>query len=199
MSAPRRMRFAVLLLVAAAGCGDDEEEEKGLQSGLEGIHGIQTWTQNATGCDAEGQSVLETKQQKKLAVQIQSFGVQFLLVVPCTDAVDCADALGAGPFAALLGGAVFNEGSDSAGWVGASTVWGFSEGRCLGKVLEHQLTGEAKETVRLETRGFRVDIPAESEAACDAETVEAAAASQPCEGLEVITGVYENEPPPPPQ
>lgn len=199
MSALRRMPFAVLLLLAVAGCGDDEAEDKGLKSGLEGIYAIQTWTINSMGCDAEGQSVLETEPRKKLAVQVQTFGNEYLLTVPCSDAADCAEVLGSGPFAVLFGGAAFIEGSDSAGWTGTSTSWIFSDGRCVGQVLEHQLTGKAKETVRLETRGSSVDIPADSEAACDGEKVEAAAASQPCAGLQVITGVYENEPPPPPE
>ena len=42
-------------------------------------------------------------------------------------------------------------------------------------------------------------VPAESEEACDSALVDSAAASSPCEALQVITGTYESEPPPPPQ
>jgi hypothetical protein len=189
---------AVLSLAFVAGCGDDEPEEpEGLTTGLRGIYAIDTWTRNEAGCDAEGASILDTQSSKKLAIKIGStFGAELLVAVPCSDADSCAQNADAGVFAAFAGGALFEEGSDAAGWDTDGSTHSPLEGTCDGSYFTQRLEGAGDKRVKLSTRSIATTFPATGmgmDADCTLESARMSAAGKPCEELEVLTATYEGE------
>src|SRR5262245_8030913 len=106
----RRLSFLLTLALAApaAGRGDDG-------SALGGLSTIDTWTENLTGCDAEGDSILETQGSTALYLKNESFfGEDFLNGVMCTDVEDCATK--AADDTIYLDRFAFTEGNDDDGY-----------------------------------------------------------------------------------
>jgi hypothetical protein len=171
------------------GCGGDS----GLSTSLEGIYSITTKTVNETGCDSEGDSVLEAQNNKMLYVQIQEFFVQFLSAIECLDLAGCRED--AGGESMILGGYTFAGGNDSDGWIGESTG-AFSdfdnEGKCTGYVIDIKMTSTGEGTIKIESRR-RESLPfdKDSEGFCDTDDAHAAAEGQPCVQYEVITAQFE--------
>lgn len=205
----RAARFAcslalVALPLAAGGCGGDEEpEEEGLTTNLRGIYAIDTWTDNQAGCEAEGESVLESMMNKKLAIKLDGFlGVDFLVAAPCADPDDCAERASAGIFGGLFGGsALFEKGSDAAGWDGTGSSHFVNNGMCEGTYFTQRLEVIGDKRVKVETKTFSTTFAAEGPMMddCPLESAKKAAEGKPCETLTVITATYETTLADPPQ
>ncbi len=121
----------------------------------EGIYDIDTWTNNATACDAEGDSILDTQGATALYVKVENFlGQKFVNVNTCSDVADCetmasdADTIHVGQWG-------FSDGSDGDGW---SYNWytafdNFDDDtKCDGTRHETLFTSPADGAVRLEAR-----------------------------------------------
>jgi hypothetical protein len=193
-----------LLVVPLACGGDDEEpEETGLTTDLRGIYTINTWTENQAGCDAEGASVLDMMSNKKLAIKLtEFFGVDLLIAAPCADPTDCAEKAEAGLFGGLFGGAaLFDKGSDAAGWDGNGSSHIINNGVCEGTYFTQRMEVTGDKRVKVETKIFDTTFPAEGAgdaAECPLESAKKAAEAVPCKTLAVITATYEQplaEPP----
>jgi hypothetical protein len=185
------------LAISSAGCGDDEPEDTGPSTKLRGIYAIDTWTSNDAACDVEGPSILEMASSTKLAIKLDSsFGVDFLVAVPCSDPDSCANNAAAGLFAGFAGGALLNEGSDEAGWDGEGSSHSVDNGTCTGSYFTQRLTVIGDKRVRLETKVFETTFPvsgggSSSDGDCPLESARKAAEGQPCKSLEALTATYE--------
>jgi len=187
-----------LLALSPLGCGGDEEpEETGLTTGLRGIYAIDTWTDNQAGCDAEGPSVLDMMTNKKLAIKLTGFlGVDILVAAPCADPTDCAERAEAGIFGGLFGGsAIFDKGSDGAGWDGEGSSHTINNGACEGTYFTQRMEVTGDKRVTVTTKTFETTFPAEGTAGdsgdCPLESAKKAAEGKPCQTLTVITATYE--------
>ncbi|MEZ4366028.1 MAG: hypothetical protein R2939_07045 [Kofleriaceae bacterium] len=162
------------VLVAVAACGGLTEQE--------GIYDVATWTENPTGCDAEGPSVAAAHAPHVFLRADSFFGQDFINVVECSDLGDCRTRA-AETDTLELGGNIFDEGNDDDGWRGRIVSAFGSGGTCGGTVDDGTLTTTAT--------GFRIehqrrDVTFEA-SDCTTEAAEAAAAAAPCSSLEVIT------------
>jgi hypothetical protein len=187
-----------LLALAPSACGGDDEDQEqvGLTTKLRGIYAIDSWTSNEAGCDAEGASVLEMMSNKKLAVKLtEFFGVELVIAVPCADATSCAEDAEAGIFGIFAGAALFDRGSDAAGWDGDGSSHAVNNGVCEGNYFTQRMEVIGDKRVKVETRTFEATFPAEGTNGdsfdCPLESAKKAAAGQPCETLTVITATYE--------
>jgi len=177
------MRATILGVIAMGmlGCSDS-----GLSTDLEGTYTIATWTENTTGCAAEGASILAQQSDTALYIEPDSFfGQDFINAVRCTDVADCmtkqADTT------IFLGGWTFDAGSDSEGWTGGSVFAGVNGTMCEGEYTEHRLTGTAG-AIKIESRTqMTAPFPQDKDGFCDTDAAKAAAAGMPCIKLEVVT------------
>ncbi len=175
--------LAALLLsssIAATACGS------GSLTDLEGVYSITTWTDNQSGCDAEGPSVAMGREPFFYIKSENFLGSKFVNVVNCADVADC-QAKATDKDTLHLGGFAFEEGSDSSGWT-AHSAFGFgSNNMCMGDVSDVIMTS-GDGTVRIESRST---MSAPYTGNCDDDAAaEAAAAGQPCSSLEVVTATF---------
>jgi hypothetical protein len=180
------MRISLFCVLALAACGGGS----GGGSSKQGIYTVDTWTRNATACDAEGASVKATHDPLFYLKNENFLGVTFVNVNGCNDAADCKmlandkDTIHIGQFG-------FDEGSDSSGWK-THNAFGFaSQGQCQGDVTDATLTFSGT-SVRIESRTvdakpFPVSTGSDE---CPDEKVEQNAAGQPCTELEVMTATF---------
>jgi len=178
----------ITILVAATtillGCGDDGSK-------LLGVYSLDTWTENDASCDAEGPSVLESSGSTHFFVkEVSFFGTTFLNAALCPDLADCQQRAAESDTIELGDSSYgFDSGSDSAGWTGGGTIAGGSGDSCSGEVFDYVLTdeGEGMVRIRVETREVS-GFPTDSDGFCDTDAAREAAAEQPCDRLEVLTG-----------
>lgn len=188
-------RFGISLLALATqiwffaltGCSGS-----GLGTALQGIYQISSWTENNSGCAAEGPSILADNTNKYLWLKLQNFFVDFLAGVGCPDLTTCRKDAKEG-FIPLFGSWIFSEGSDTAGWKGnfiqAGTI--STPGKCAGSVVDFNLsqTGQGAIQIRIETRQSD-EFAANSKNECTTDDAERAAKGKPCSKLEVIRATF---------
>lgn len=174
-----RTILALTLALPLLGCAED-------LTALEGVYTIESWTENETGCDAPGPSILETKAEKAIYLKAVNFlGAEFINVVKCPDLETCRNE--AADDVIDLGGITFEKGSDSAGWSGLSDTL---DGSCTGDVFENLLLSADDGTLRVEQRGTAVEnAPRDSDDFCDRDAAAELAAPLPCGRLEIFTAV----------
>src|SRR5690349_830109 len=103
------MRISLLCVLTVAACGGG-----GGGSSKEGIYMIDTWTRNATACDAEGPSVATTHDPFFYLKNENFLGTEFVNLNNCKDSAECKmlandkDTIHIGEFG-------FDMGSDSSG------------------------------------------------------------------------------------
>lgn len=157
---------------------------------FEGIYRVETWTDNLTGCAAEGPSVTQGRDPLFYTKNEDFFGETFVNVKSCEDIATCkaeandGDTIHIGMFG-------FEQGSDSAGWTTHSAFAFSVQGQCEGGVTDSKLTITAT-SFRIEAKHVEaVPFPAGTgDDECPDEKVEQAAAGQPCDGLEVVTATF---------
>ena len=174
--------IAIVVMAIAAGCGG------GIESDLEGIYRIDTWTDNPTAC-SEGPSVLADRGDTALYLQAQSLlGTDFLNAETCADVPTCrTTAQGGNSF-----GLGFVDGSDDDGWTGTGAqAGGDGAGGCQGARRDFSLTGATM--IRIEIRTVTSQpFPEDGEGFCTTDAALDAAEGQPCTGLEVITATFDS-------
>lgn len=169
-----------LTALVLSGCGED-------LTALEGIYEIQTWTESATGCDSDGDSILAMQTDDHFYPKAENlFGQEFLNLVLCEGREACA-ALAAEDTINL--GFGLDSGGDSQGWTGSGYTLGGSA-TCSGEVRDNQLSETSGGELRFEIRRtFVEDVPLDNEGFCDSDAAIEMAASQGCEALEVTSAV----------
>jgi hypothetical protein len=170
--------FALAIMVS--GCDDD-------LTALEGVYEIQTWTENTTGCDSDGDSILEERSDDHFYLKAENlFGQEFLNLVLCEGLDTCLTTAAEDTINLGFG---LDSGSDGAGWTGSGYTLGGSD-TCSGEVRNNSLVESEAGQLRFEIRRtFVEDVPLDSDGFCDSDAAIAAAESQGCEGLEVTTAM----------
>jgi hypothetical protein len=152
------------------------------------VYLVSTWTENLTGCAAEGTSVA-SQRSANFYIKAENFlGVEFINFKSCDGDADCK-MLATEPNTINLGEFGFEEGSDSDGWRSRSATGFEFNGACMAYVTETVLTSPASGQLRIEAR--RTDAPPfapDAQGECPDAAVEAAVVGQPCSDLEVVTG-----------
>ena len=140
------MRITLLGLFLI-GCGGGD----GGGTSFEGIYRVDTWTDNTTGCAAEGPSVAMMNDPLHYVKNENVFGSTFVNVKSCDDIATCtteandADTIHIGSFG-------FDEGSDSAGWTTHDAFSFSTNGQCDGGgVTDAKLTISAT-SLRIESK-----------------------------------------------
>ncbi len=186
-----------LACVVAVGCvgGDGGGGGGGAGGGgnlsqFEGIYTITSYTENTTGCDAPGESILDEQDPMLANVAISFFFQPVLTTHTCVDLDDCravaadAEANNVVPF---FGGFIFESASGTVA-NGKTITAGtdFETDQCQGSVVEHTLTLAEDGSFTLESRTTEsATFAPDSEGFCNTEDAEAAANGQPC--TEVVT------------
>lgn len=198
------LSFVLVAAALGSGCSDDHAGGGGSSelSKLDGLYTIDTWTENTSGCDVEGPSVLDSHASLLGVGETNFFGYDLLVVIPCTDDQACADAVPGGVFAALGGGAVFIEGQgdDASGWESNYIAYTIVDGECQGVYADVRFEALEPGRVALTSTSYDVVFPVESDKSgeeCTVETAAEVAKGQPCSGLTRITASYAGELPPP--
>lgn len=185
------MKRIALLVLAACGGGDDGGGGGGAMTELEGIYTIDEWTRNDTGCATEGPSILSGQFAKLVIVRSNSFfGQRYIELIPCSTLDQCR--LEAADTATVLSefGSV-NEGSDNAGWTGGRVTAGGSGGSCSGTVTNTTLTSTAAMMIQIDAETHPTGpFPTDADGFCTTDDAQAAAASQPCDGLDVVRATF---------
>ncbi len=184
------------------GCSNEEPDDFGKD--VEGLYGIEEWTQNTAGCDAEGASVLASQTDTKLGIRVDEFFVPFLVVATCTDADDCASSTSGSVFSAL-GGAATLERESGSGYDTEGTVsWSTGPDGCTGTLGLARLDKQSGGHVRFETRRYDFENVSPDTTAddgspdCSADNLRKVAKANGCVQLDVITAVKEGPIPPKP-
>lgn len=180
------MMAIAIALHGSVGCGDDG-------SALQGIYAIDTWTDNAAGCDAEGESILDTQSDTALYLKEENFlGAKFLSGVLCADVAACAE-MAADDETIHLGRYSFEDGSDADGWRAGYCSAFCDAGTCDGDYVENVLTSRAEGEIRLETRSTPVTgVADDGDGFCDDAAARAAAEGEACGSLEVIAATFDS-------
>jgi len=158
---------------------------------LEGIYTISEWTRNDTGCAAEGPSILSGQLAKLVIVRTNSFfGQSYIELIPCSTLDQCRlDAAGSATVISEFGSV--NEGSDSAGWTGGRVTAGGSGGSCSGTVTNTTLTSTAATMIQIDAETHPTGMfPTDADGFCTTDDAQEAAASQPCDGLDVVRATF---------
>lgn len=158
-------------------------------TGLEGVYRVTAATENLTGCDAEGDSVLD-QQAPFVFVEAQALlGDEFVAVVDCDDVPGCQAAASTDT---VTLDRVFDQGSDDEGWTSRLVFSSGSAGVCAGTVTDLRLArdeeGAAGATIRVEARHTDVTF---DDPDCATEAAEEAAAGAACTRLETLTAAFE--------
>ena len=183
MTIPTKTIGLVLASVlASCGAGDS-------QTALEGIYSISEWTENETGCEAPGTSILASQNEQSIYIKtVDFFGAKFINVVPCSDLATCRaewqdDTLS-------LSGYPFDTGSDAAGWTGGSSAFSVVSETCSGELFEDRLESIDDQTVQVTRRAIEVEgVPLDSDGFCDDDVAKEMARNRPCTRMEQITAV----------
>jgi len=174
-----------------------------LSSSFEGDYEITSWTMNEEGCDAEGESTLESHSAKLALVQVCSwsmFGASeaFLEAYPCNDQADC-DENRCTSNHVVYGGYMFNSGDDETGWSeDESKTFADNDGQCTGTHYHQTLTQQGDGSLKVEIKGYEVvPFPKVEECSefmgdetcfdtCADDASTKAAEGQPCVSYEVL-------------
>jgi len=175
-----------------AACSKDEKNNN-LDTQLNGIYEITSFTENDTSCDAEGVSVLEQKTERFLLVYKSTFfGIDFINASSCLDQAECEQQLldvSNENFFSFSFGYSFYEGNDSAGFIG-ETVSAFSSGfettECEGSVASQSLKKLGESGIEIRSENTQSNVFLKREGVCDTDDAKAAAAGNSCSKLEVI-------------
>ena len=168
------------VLVLCAGCDSEI-------TGWEGIYELQSWTDNQSGCDSEGMSILEMQSDDHFYVKAENLlGQEFLNVAFC-EGLDACTALAAGDTINLEYG--LDQGGDQTGWIGSGYTLGGST-TCSGEVRHTRLVETAPSELHFEIRRTFVDnVPLDTEGFCDSDAALEMADAQGCEGIEQVTAM----------
>lgn len=176
------MRKRILACALCLGaCGGD-------LTALEGIYEVSEWTENESGCDSPGESILADQTEKLLYLRAENFfGVEFLNAVPCANLEECREE--AADETISLNGFAFEDGSDSSGWRGTGHFISGSD-TCSGEVFEDTLESLDDDSLLLTRRSVAVEgVPLDSDGFCDGDAAEEMAETLPCTRLEQIRAV----------
>lgn len=188
----RRHGLLVMMLGSAGwltACG-------GLSSDFEGVYEVDEWTQNLTGCDTPGDSILELQADVMLFVEVQSFfGTDYVGVSHCTDIAECQAAAAEEDFPDIFSGYIFPNGNDDDGWSGELSTTSADSGMCTGSVAYVSLTGTAG-ALTIESESFDIapypPMPSgnDEEGPCDYRDPFEQAEGQPCRTLERLHATF---------
>jgi len=194
MLRPARVLLPVALAVALGGLGCDDDGGGGpsaVRSSFQGIWSITAWSRNPDGCDAPGESILESERDRFMLVQGCTFSFpglssgSYLQAVGCESAEACEEER-CGDNEISFGGWSFEGGDDDAGWRGDASSAYASGGAetCEGEARTFVLRREGDGLV-LEERATRVTgLARDAEGHCDTDAARQAASGQPCSELE---------------
>ena len=193
--------LAALSLVVGCGGGDDDDSS-GATNGisaptaasLEGVYALTGFTENPTGCDAEGPAVTQTEKQFVL-VGASALGRSYLELVSCGDAASCADQVERvrNPSAILANYVLILsiEGDpDHLEGLSATNGYDAGDGQCVAREYDdHQLT-RTGDSVRIETRYTPLPAAPSKQGSCpvNPSALKAEAKGVPCGKLRVIEG-----------
>lgn len=185
---PRLSPFARVVVVAgvAAGCTDAAAPEPPPDelTTHEGVYRVATWTNNATGCDAEGPSVAKLRQANVFLKSEHFFETQFLNLNSCPSVEQCqADARD--DEVLHVGGWGFQSGSDRYGWRDVSAHAFVENGACRATRKSTQLTFDGV-LLRVEERTRRATFALVG-GSCPYDVALAVTETEPCAALEVMT------------
>jgi hypothetical protein len=168
------------IAVTLAGCSEE-------LTALEGVYEIESWTQNDTGCDSDGASILADQTDDHFYLKAENlFGQEFLNLVLCEGLAACTVLAGEDTINLGFG---LDSGSDGAGWTGSGYSLGGSD-TCSGEIRDNRLEETAGGELRFEIRRTFVEgVPLDADGFCDSDAAIEMAESQGCEGLEVTTAV----------
>jgi len=161
---------------------------------LEGIYTIEDVTLNSSSCTIEGPSVLASQTSRMFAAAVaEPGGTPLLTLVGCTDATDCRSkaqmerngSVSGAPWSYIVHGTGPGNGGDT-------LATGTPSPQCTGETLAHAtITVGPGGTLRIQIQ--ITDVPAHDAVGgtCTVSATEQAAATVPCNRLEVITGSYQ--------
>jgi hypothetical protein len=151
------------------------------------VYEIQTWTENTTDCNSDGESILDMKTDDHFYVKAENlFGQEFLNIVLCEGLSACSAQAAEDTINLGFG---LDSGSDGAGWTGSGYSLGGSD-TCSGEIRDNRLSEAGAGLLRFEVRRtFVENVPLDSEGFCDSDAAIAMAAAQGCEGLEVTSAL----------
>ena len=196
-------RIAVLSALAGlSGCGgSDGGEEPGgsspsTASAFSGVYELTSFTENEAGCDAEGASVLEQKQDRFFVVApAVTLGARRVALVSCETVEEC----GQKARAIETNGTTFMEyyftlsseidATRIAGFEATSGFWE-RDGTCTGRTFSDHLMTLAASSVRLDSRTKLLADRPQEDGACWVSPAESMseAAGLPCSNLRVLQG-----------
>jgi hypothetical protein len=155
-------------------------------TGLEGVYRVTAATENLTGCDTDGDSVLDG-QAPFVFVEAQAFLTdEFVAVVECEDVAACQAAAATDT---VTLDRIFDEGSDADGWTSRLVFTSGAAGVCAGTVTDLTLQrGEGDGDIRVEARHTDVAF---DDPDCTTAAAEAAAVGQACTRLDTLSATFE--------
>lgn len=177
----------------ADGGSEAEAGEPVVTTALDGVYRISSYTQNASSCDAEGPSILDSLGDDFVTV-FAADTASLLYLVSCGSVAECQALPGQG---SVSGELLFSFSLDDPGsttvashWTSSGAVMGGTD--CVGGgpsdiVLSEQTDG----SLRLEERKTVVSYPAGPSSSCDSGKADEAAAGQPCNEYTVLTAAFE--------
>ena len=188
-----RTGWGAVACAAVLGCGAPTVEKLGEKWG--GVYAVESFTTNATGCDGEGASTLESLRERHVVVvATKTLGESRVGVLSCADLEACrekARQLAAGE---MLSGEYFYDFTTVTPGGGLSARYassGFaSEDRklCTGGSASDRTLTRVGDRLRIEERTRRAsDYPADAEGGCWTDKALAAAEGKPCGQLRVLT------------
>jgi hypothetical protein len=183
--------LVLALPLALAGCGSEDDFGRD----VEGLWGIQTWTENDGTCDSEGPDVAATKSEKFLGIRRDDSFVPVVIVATCVDKPDCASKVSSGVFGALFGQSAVLEKEIANGYgTEGSISWTINSTGCTGALTLASLTHQSGGKLRFEQKQYAfTDVPTDTTdphgggADCSSKSLRAQALKQPCSKYSVIT------------
>ncbi|MDX9722134.1 MAG: hypothetical protein RBU37_15440 [Myxococcota bacterium] len=182
-----------LLLVA---CGDDEDAPD-----RRGIYAIQSWTQNATACDSDGEeqpdAITETPWLIIDRVSVDLFGFTSVQTgaATCKDDQDCLQQTDGENLFALFTTIMFPSGSRGGVYTEESFSGGIQDGQCSGTYRKHRLSFPEDKVALLERLDYDVSFPSVTEEdyeSCEPEAAAAAAKDAPCSAKRLIKAALDH-------
>jgi len=191
----------------ALGCGSKEQPPSPAATGeisastiasFEGTYRLDAATKNATGCDADGGSVLAMFDELNFVIVggTADDGLSYLQLDSCYYVSDCfTKAQGIAEANTLIGGEYFVKFTSVVSadeLAGPRLSGGYAmDGACRSRTFESNSLVRAGDAVRIETRNFTLpDAPTAADGTCppDAKAQEAEAKEQPCNALATFNG-----------
>lgn len=198
---------AFILLAALSfggvGCGSsDDDDDSGATNGVsaatlasfEGTYALTGFTENQTGCDAEGSPVTQTE-STFVMVGASALGTSYLELVSCSDAASCADKVDRvrHPKAILASYVLIfssESGPDHLAGLSATNGYDAGDGQCVAREYDDHQLARTGDRVRIETRYTPLPAAPSQQGSCPVHPSElqAEAKGVPCGKLRVIEG-----------